>query len=250
MANYQPPERPVNLVPLHTHGGGRLEVHGSLDDRRLVVFLSRESLLKDDAVAQRIGRHFSVRNQTFIRYESDGDITLRLINGMLSPWQPSWLQQLLKTAALLTAPTRWRHFSRKYREHIGTIEYRVQSLRELVERLGSDKEIVLICRSAGARVASLAADDLHIHTVICLGYPFENPSTGPERARVEHLERVQTPMLIVQGNRDEYGGNEAKIRYRFSPHTVVELINTDHGFDLREDQWITVLRRMDEFVAR
>jgi hypothetical protein len=241
--------RPVSIVPVPTQSGGRLEVHGSLKDRRLFVFLSRESLLKDDAVAERICRHFVFTNRTFIRYESDADITLRLINGMLSPWQPTWLRQLLKTAALLAAPHRWRHFSRKHRERIATIQYRAQALYDLVQYIGRGKEIVLIGRSAGARVASLVADGLLIYRVICLGYPFENPDAKPELERVKHLEHVQTPMLILQGVRDNYGGADVTTRYRFSPDTVVEIVDTDHAFNLREDQWLAVLHRMDEFVG-
>ncbi len=64
-------------------------------------------------------------------------------------------------------------------------------------------------KSMGGRVASHVADGLYksgeVAGLVCLGYPFHPPKT-PERLRVAHLADLQCPTLIIQGERDPFGG--------------------------------------------
>jgi len=64
-------------------------------------------------------------------------------------------------------------------------------------------------KSMGGRVASHVADRLHnsgdIAGLVCLGYPFHPPKT-PERLRTAHIETLSCPTLIIQGERDPFGG--------------------------------------------
>jgi hypothetical protein len=39
---------------------------------------------------------------------------------------------------------------------------------------------------------------------VCLGYPFHPPGQ-PEKLRTEHLEKLRTSTLMVQGSRDTFG---------------------------------------------
>jgi predicted alpha/beta-hydrolase family hydrolase len=79
-------------------------------------------------------------------------------------------------------------------------------------------------KSMGGRVASHLADELNAAGLICLGYPF-HPLAKPERTRVAHLKFLQTPTLIVQGERDRFGSKteiknyplSEKIRIAWSP---------------------------------
>ena len=63
-------------------------------------------------------------------------------------------------------------------------------------------------KSLGGRVASLVADELFglgdIAGLVCLGYPFHPPGK-PDQLRTRHLETLQCPALIVQGERDPFG---------------------------------------------
>ena len=59
-------------------------------------------------------------------------------------------------------------------------------------------------RSAGARVAcrtALAGDAV---AVICLAYPVHPPGK-PEKTRMDELDGVRVPVLVVQGDRDAFG---------------------------------------------
>jgi predicted alpha/beta-hydrolase family hydrolase len=73
--------------------------------------------------------------------------------------------------------------------------------------------LVIGGKSLGGRVASLVADEFHqrkdVSGLVCFGYPF-HPPRKPERLRIEHLEKLRCPTLIVQGERDPFG-NRAEI---------------------------------------
>jgi predicted alpha/beta-hydrolase family hydrolase len=64
-------------------------------------------------------------------------------------------------------------------------------------------------KSMGGRIATqVAADPSPIEGLsglVLLGYPLHPPGR-PDKLRVAHLERVQPPMLFVQGSRDAFGG--------------------------------------------
>ena len=80
----------------------------------------------------------------------------------------------------------------------------------------------------GGRMASLVADELGADALVCLGYPFY-AAGKPEKPRVEHLAGLQTPTLIVQGERDALGNREAVERYALSPAIDVQWLATgDH----------------------
>ena len=88
--------------------------------------------------------------------------------------------------------------------------------------------IVLAGKSMGGRMASLLADELNASALVCLGYPFY-AAGKPEKPRVEHLATLQTPTLVVQGERDALGNRLAVEGYTLSPAIEVHWIKTaDH----------------------
>ena len=77
-------------------------------------------------------------------------------------------------------------------------------------------------------MASLLADELGADALVCLGYPFY-ASGKPEKPRVAHLAELQTPSLIVQGERDALGNREAVEAYKLAPGIeVFWLVSGDH----------------------
>jgi predicted alpha/beta-hydrolase family hydrolase len=75
------------------------------------------------------------------------------------------------------------------------------------------KTLLIGGKSLGGRVASLIADELHdqgdVAGLVCFGYPFHPPGK-PDQLRTQHLETLQCPALIVQGERDPFG-NRAEV---------------------------------------
>jgi hypothetical protein len=77
-----------------------------------------------------------------------------------------------------------------------------------IRDIGVTGPLVIGGKSMGGRVASMVADSEYaagrIAGLLCLGYPFHPPGR-PAQLRTAHLLELQTPTLICQGTRDEFG---------------------------------------------
>jgi predicted alpha/beta-hydrolase family hydrolase len=70
-----------------------------------------------------------------------------------------------------------------------------------------DGPLVLGGRSAGARVACRTAGAVGAAAVLALAFPLRPPGR-PERTRADELTGAGVPLLVVQGERDAFGGPE------------------------------------------
>lgn len=59
-------------------------------------------------------------------------------------------------------------------------------------------------RSSGARVACRTAAETGAAAVLCLAFPLHPPGR-PEKSRLDELDAVTVPTLVVQGERDPFG---------------------------------------------
>jgi len=59
-------------------------------------------------------------------------------------------------------------------------------------------------RSSGARVACRTAAETGSVAVVCLAFPLHPPG-HPEKSRLEELDAVHVPTLVVQGEHDPFG---------------------------------------------
>jgi predicted alpha/beta-hydrolase family hydrolase len=103
----------------------------------------------------------------------------------------------------------------------------VEHLRE-----GELKGLPLVVggRSIGARVACRTAETTGAVAVLCLAFPLQPPrrsSASPAQSRLDELDGVTVPTLVVQGTRDPFGMPPAG-----TSRTVVE-VPGDHS--LRTD---------------
>jgi len=116
-------------------------------------------------------------------------------------------------------------------------------------------------KSMGGRVASLLIDELAasngVKGCLCLGYPFHPPGK-PLTLRTEHLVALQTPTLLLQGERDCFGKRGEVESYVLSPRVEVEWIASgDHSFKptrssgLSEaENWTTAMALSDQFLRQ
>jgi predicted alpha/beta-hydrolase family hydrolase len=78
----------------------------------------------------------------------------------------------------------------------------------VVEQLtaGALEGLVYACggRSAGARVACRTAAATGAGALLCLAFPVHPPGR-PEKSRIDELDGVKVPVLVVQGDRDPFG---------------------------------------------
>ena len=92
-----------------------------------------------------------------------------------------------------------------------------------IERLRvEDLPLIVGGRSAGARVACRTAATTGAAAVLCLAFPVHPPGR-PEKSRLEELDAVQVPVLVVQGERDPFGMPPD------GPNRTVVKVNGDHG---------------------
>jgi predicted alpha/beta-hydrolase family hydrolase len=67
--------------------------------------------------------------------------------------------------------------------------------------------------------------------LLCLGYPF-HPPAKPDQLRTKHLADLDTPTLIFQGTRDEFGSPEEIAGYALSSNIAVKFLE-DGDHDLK-----------------
>ena len=96
----------------------------------------------------------------------------------------------------------------------------------VVARLRDDElrglPLVVGGRSAGARVACRTAAETGAVAVLCLAFPVHPPGK-PEKSRLEELDAVAVPTLVVQGERDPFGMPPD------APNRTVVQVSGDHG---------------------
>jgi predicted alpha/beta-hydrolase family hydrolase len=74
----------------------------------------------------------------------------------------------------------------------------------VVAALAGDVPVITGGRSAGARVACRTAAAVGAAGVLCLAFPVHPPGK-PEKSRLDELDAVQVPVLVVQGESDAFG---------------------------------------------
>jgi len=89
--------------------------------------------------------------------------------------------------------------------------------------------IIVGGRSAGARVACRTAVDVGAVAVLCLAFPLHPAGRGddPTKSRIQELEAVPLPVLVIQGERDPFGMPPD------AAHRTVVKVSGDHS--LRTD---------------
>jgi predicted alpha/beta-hydrolase family hydrolase len=74
----------------------------------------------------------------------------------------------------------------------------------VIEQLAFEVPLIAGGRSAGARVACRTAAATDAKAVLCLAVPVHPPGR-PEKSRLDELDAVKVPTLVVQGERDPFG---------------------------------------------
>jgi hypothetical protein len=109
----------------------------------------------------------------------------------------------------------------------------------------SSDRVIIGGKSMGGRIASLIADEAGVAGLVCLGYPF-HPAGKSAKLRIEHLQTIETPTLIVQGERDPFGSFDEVRGYPLAPEIqICWLADGDHGFKPRKSSG----RSLDDNIA-
>ena len=108
-------------------------------------------------------------------------------------------------------------------------------------------------------MASLILNELapagRVRGGLCFGYPF-HPLGKPSQLRIDHLQQLQLPCLILQGERDPMGRAENVAGYGLTaPLQVAWTPDGDHSFKPRKRSgrtesmnWQLAVDLADEFM--
>jgi predicted alpha/beta-hydrolase family hydrolase len=77
-------------------------------------------------------------------------------------------------------------------------------LKMLGDAIFEETPLLVGGRSAGARVACRTAAQAGASAVLCLAFPLHPPGNAA-KSRLEELDAVRVPMLVIQGERDPFG---------------------------------------------
>lgn len=88
-------------------------------------------------------------------------------------------------------------------------------------------------KSFGGRMTTTAASEkrIDVRGIVCFGFPL-HPAKKPGTERAEHLSRVDTPMLWIQGTRDDLA-ELSLVRKVVKEHPAITLYvveGADHGY--------------------
>ncbi len=107
-------------------------------------------------------------------------------------------------------------------------------------------------RSAGARSAARTAKQLGAAGCLALAFPLHPPGK-PDRSRLDELEAVEVPLLVVQGERDPFGTPEEFP----ADHDLTVVPGADHGFKVpvrgvvsQEEALAIIIEATLEWVVR
>ena len=113
------------------------------------------------------------------------------------------------------------------------------------------KRLILGGRSMGGRAASmLAAEGFSCDGLLLLAYPL-HPAGQPEKLRAAHLERIQVPVLCINGTRDSLCRRdlvERAIRPLGGRWTMHWLDGADHSFHVLKRSGRTDSDVLDEMA--
>ncbi len=132
-----------------------------------------------------------------------------------------------------------------------TAEYEA-AIVAAAEAPGGRGPLLIGGKSLGGRVASLIAqsafDRERIAGLVCVGYPF-HPPKQPEKLRTAHLIDLSCPSLIVQGERDPFGGPSEVAGYGLSDAIRVHWARDgDHDLAPRRSSGVTLAGNLGEAV--
>lgn len=134
-----------------------------------------------------------------------------------------------------------------------------------VAELADGLPVIVGGRSAGARVACRTAAETGAIAVVCLAFPLHPPGR-PEVTRLAELLTPSVPVLVLQGDRDTFGGADllrAEVEAAPGDRTNVRIVSVpgaDHGMktlkaspltahDVRELVVSTTAAFVDEVLA-
>lgn len=238
---------------------------GPLTNQKLILFIGRSNIAKNSIPLERLFDELKSQGYTFIWLQHKTEVTASILDektkailGFTSNLLGGkdsrifrHISRLTKKFILLVHPLHWSYFLRRNRTQPQlTLPEKTSQYRKLIQSLRGDREITIIAHSAGGRIATSLADEGYVKKIICFGYPFKHPENNEEKERTAHLQHLKKSCLIIQGKRDEYGGEEVMNHYKLSQSISFKFIDTNHEYEAIDiGQWKSATRAIRVFFG-
>ncbi len=110
--------------------------------------------------------------------------------------------------------------------------------------------VVIAGKSMGGRVATTLLESSSVLGCVALGYPFHPPGK-PDSLRTEHLQTIEKPLLVLQGERDPFGKKE-EFPNDWLPTgaTLCWVPDGEHSFKARKKSGYTTEGNLDLAVQK
>jgi hypothetical protein len=107
----------------------------------------------------------------------------------------------------------------------------------VIEQLAFEVPLIAGGRSSGARVACRTAEATGAAAVLCLAFPVHPPGR-PEKSRLDELDTVTVPTLVVQGERDPFGMPPAAPNRTVVPIPGTHSLRSSAAVGLEVSAWL------------
>ncbi|WP_434317983.1 alpha/beta hydrolase family protein [Leifsonia sp. P73] len=128
----------------------------------------------------------------------------------------------------------WRVAGKKVASRPPALDAAWLETAPVVADLAGGVPVIVGGRSAGARVACRTAAETGAVAVVCLAFPLHPPGR-PDVTRLDELLTPDVPVLVLQGDRDTFGGADllrAELATAPGDHANVRIVpvaGADHG---------------------
>lgn len=209
-----------------------------------ILFIGREHIGKDSTLIPLLLDTISNSSHTIYLYSPPLSNALETYKIRAKTTQSRFKKKWYLLSALIQYPLSWKSLVFRH-----SLKFKYKHLLKTISYLESHYEhVTLISRSRGGILASKILNKSKKSALISLSYPFKSPEREEEAYRYEHLEQIKKPVLIIQGTKDEYGGKEILGKYKFSPTTKLQFLNTNHEFRLSQSDWNTLITQITTFL--
>jgi len=178
-----------------------------------------------------------------------------------SPWMVAWRKRLSTLGRAVTFDYPYMRDGRKMPDRLPKL---IAAHRQALEEARRDGErVVLAGKSMGSRVGCHLSleQGVHVDALVCFGYPLVGGtlSSGAAKMRDEVLVALTTPILFIQGTRDELCPLDEleRVRDKMKATSVVHVVETgDHSLMVAKNAPVTqtesdtrVLESVRRFLA-
>lgn len=111
--------------------------------------------------------------------------------------------------------------------------------QQIVSGVSDSLPIFIGGKSMGGRVSTMILDHSKAKAALCFGYPFHPPGKL-DKLRVEHLQELRKPLLVLQGERDTFGTQAEISNYSLAKTVKCHFLpDGDHSLKPRKSSGLT-----------